>query len=231
MKSKFENKKYIKGTGCQFYGEVDIGAKSVIGNYVILGYPKERRILKLQNTDKEGLKSLPKVDLTRIGLSCGVDSNVIIHEGTIIGNHVFIDDFCRIGYSCRIDNNSRINYGAFICDRVKIGRDCIIAGFICDGSIIENNSMVMGQLVHEYSQPQKRWGVEEFAPKISHHCVVGYGSIIVGGISIGDHSYIGAGAIVTKNVPAKSVVVGVNNIIPYHKWNGKKIAKEFWDWN
>ena len=39
---------YKVGTGCQFHGKVNIGRNTILGDYVILGYPKESRIIKLQ---------------------------------------------------------------------------------------------------------------------------------------------------------------------------------------
>lgn len=232
MQSK-KYKLFKTGKGCKFYGNVKIGRNSILGDYVILGYPKERRLLQLQQRDnltKSISQSVANEKQSTIGENCIIDSHVIIHEGTLIKNNVIINDFCRIGYDCTIDTNSRLVYKAYICDRVKIAKNCVLSGFICDGTVIEEYTTVMGQLVHKYSKPELQWEVNEPSPYIEHHSVVGYGALVIGGVRISHHSYIAAGAIITKNVPPKSIVVGLNKIIPYNKWRGKQLSKKFWGW-
>lgn len=157
-----KQKKYTTGFGCQFYGKVKIGRNSVLGNYVVVGYPKENRILQFQQDIDIASEKYPqllhKVKPTVIGTNCKIDSHVVIHEGTLLENNIIIDDFCRIGYDCVIGEETRIVYGAFVCDRVKIDSNSAVAGFICDGVVIEDHCTVMGQLVHKYNNPQLQWG-------------------------------------------------------------------------
>ena len=96
--------------------------------------------------------------------------------------------------------------------------------------VIGDGATVMGQLVHEYTQPHVPWGIDEPAPRIEPRAVVAFGAVVVGGIVVGENSYIAAGAIVTKDVPSHTVVIGTNCIIPANEWKGKKIAAEFWTW-
>lgn len=86
----------------------------------------------------------------------------------------------------------------------------MVAGFVCDGSMIGNHALVMGTLVHEFTRPHLPRGLIEPAPKIEDRAVVGFGATIVGGVTIGNNSYVAAGAVVTKDVPPKSIVMGVN---------------------
>jgi len=76
--------------------------------------------------------------------------------------------------------------------------------------MIGNHALVMGTLVHEFTRPHLPRGLIEPAPKIEDRAVVGFGATIVGGVTIGNNSYVAAGAVVTKDVPPKSIVVGVN---------------------
>lgn len=73
-------------------------------------------------------------------------------------------------------------------------------------------------------------GVEEKPPFIEHNVVIGFNALVVGGIKIGHHSYVAAGAIVTKDVPPNSVVIGINKILPNKDWKGKELSKNFWIW-
>ena len=53
----------------------------------------------------------------------------------------------------------------------------------------------------------------EAAPTIGNHVMIGAGAVILGSIKVGDNSIIGANAVVTKDVPAGSLVVGANKIM------------------
>jgi len=222
------------GVGCRFYGNATLGKKAIVGDYVVIGYPKEIRLEEFQHSHDpavpSGTSPFDAVKPTIIGANCRIASHIVIYEGTKIGDNVSIDDFCRIGFDCIIGSRTRLLYAAFVMDRVLIGKDCVITGFICDGAVIGNHAVVMGRLVHELTRPHLPWGLIEPAPKIEDRAVVGFGSIIVGGVTIGHNSYVAAGAVVTKDVPPKSVVVGVNRFIPCNEWRGKKLSQDFWFW-
>ena len=213
------------------YGSVHFGEKVILGENVTIGYPKEARIEEIQKMNiNDESEIIADVSPTFVGDICRIGSQVTIGEGCNIGNNTSIDDHCRIGFNCVIGENTRILYGAFICDRVIIGSGCKIAGFLGDAVEIDDDTTVMGQLVHEYTQPHVSWGIDEPAPKVKSRAVVGFGAIIVGGVTIGENSYIAAGAIVTKDVPSKSIVVGINDITPADQWRGRKLSSEYWTW-
>jgi UDP-3-O-[3-hydroxymyristoyl] glucosamine N-acyltransferase len=88
-----------------------------------------------------------------IGERCLLFNQVVIYEGSQLGDGCVIEDRVRIGYDTCVGHDARLLYGAFICDRVSIGDEARVAGFICDGTRIGDRSTVMGQLVHEYSRP------------------------------------------------------------------------------
>lgn len=222
------------GTGCAFYGEVTFGENTILGDHTIIGYPKESRLERLQRSHNSTVPSdtspFDTVEPTRIGANCRIASHVVIYEGTQVGDNVSIDDGCRIGFDCIVGNDTRMQYAAFVCDRVRIGTDCVIAGFVCDGAVIGNHAMVMGTLVHEFTRPHLPWGLVEPSPRIEDRVVVGFSATVVGGVTIGHHSYVAASAIVTKDVPPRSVVINVNQITPWDQWRGKKLSRDFWGW-
>ncbi len=203
------------------YGRVILGRDVFIGRFCVMACPKEDTIMRHGPNKKAIEKATSSV---RVGDRCIICNYVSIYEGTEIGSECIIEDHVHIGYGCRIGRNVRITYGAYLCDRVVIDDNARIAGFICDTSKIGKNSTVMGNLVHEYTQPYADWWEpDEPSPIVQEHSVIGYGATIVGGVKIGPYSYVAAGAIVTKRVPPKHVVVGVNKIIPLNKWKGRKL--------
>ena len=203
----------VTGSNQMKYGEVQIGNNCKFGRYNCIGVPKEQTLLE----NKEIKKVI-------INDNVIIYNNVTIYEGACIGEGCIIDDQVRIGYDCNVSKGTRITHRGYICDRVKIGSDCIIAGFICDAVEIKEHTTVMGILLHEYSNPYNDWWEDdEISPAIGAYSCIGYGAKIIGGITIGDCVYIAAGAIVTKDIPSKSIVIGNNQIFPFEKWHGKKL--------
>jgi len=205
---------------------VTVPASTVIGDYCTLGFPKEARLRQRQTT--EAVTALAPVVL---GERCLVFNHVVIYEGVRIGDDCVIEDRVRIGYDSRIGWGVRLVYGAYLCDRVTVGDEARIAGFICDGTAIGPRSTVMGELVHEYSQPHRDWWeVNEPSPAVEADVVVGYGARIVGGVRIGPRSYVAAGAVVTKDVPPETIVTGTNVQTPAAEWRGERLQDLIRHW-
>ena len=100
-----------------------------------------------------------------------------------IGENVRIFDFVN-AYKCSIDDNSKVGAFVEIQKGATIGKNCKISShtFICEGVHIEDN------------------------------CFIGHGVMFTNDLfpraTIGENSLVGAGAVVTKNVPANTIVVG-----------------------
>lgn len=104
-----------------------------------------------------------------------------------------------------VGNNSHIGYEVSIsvAERVEIGDNCLIADrvFIADnnGHPIDPVRRRLGQKVN----------LDEISPiRIGNNVWLGYQSVILKGVTIGDNSIIGANSVVTKDVPANTIVAG-----------------------
>ena len=137
------------------------------------------------------------------------------HGGTIVlGNKTQIFPYSRIQTIDRqsvltIGNNTMIGY-RFTClckEQIKIGNDCMIAQdvFITDCNHSTDKNVGYNFLV---SKPVN----------IGNHVWIGAKAIILPGITIGDDSIIGAGAVVTKSIPPFSIAVG-NPAKVIKKWS------------
>jgi acetyltransferase-like isoleucine patch superfamily enzyme len=137
-----------------------------------------------------------------------------------LGNNVQIYDFVNL-YGCSIDDNTKIGTFVEVQKNASIGKNCKISShtFICEGVHIEDNVFIghnvtfindkypMSTNPDGSMQSEKDWKVvETFIKKGSS---VGSSSTILCGITIGENSTVGAGAVVTKDVPPNSVVAGV----------------------
>ena len=147
---------------------------------------------------------------TRIGDRTILQTGTIVYAGANIANDVICTDYCVIYPNVVICEKTKIHYRAAIHKRVSIGSNCRIGGFLCNDTVIGESTSFYGKTVHAYD---KHGGdVKNKAPRIGSNVIIAFGATIIGEITIGDNSYIGANSVVTKNVPNNSYVIGVNNI-------------------
>lgn len=136
-----------------------------------------------------------------------------------VGKDVKIYDFVN-AYHCSIDDGSKVGTFVEIQRGVTIGKNCKISShtFICEGVHIEDNVFVghnvsfINDMVPRATNPDgsmqtaEDWTmVETFVKKGAS---IGTSSTILGGVTIGENALVGAGSVVTKDVPANAVVVG-----------------------
>ena len=136
-KNKGASPLFVSGSDrtLSLHSEIEFGKNVVIGDYVVLGYPKETRIEEARHHVLEGVSSLVvKPAPTSIGEATCIGSHVVVGEGTRISNGVCIEDFCRLGFDCLVGDHTRIMYRAFVCDRVTIGAYAKVAGFVCNAA-------------------------------------------------------------------------------------------------
>lgn len=111
-----------------------------------------------------------------------------------IGNGCFIGPFVEIQKNVIIGDHTRVQSHSFICDGVIIGKHC----FIGHGTMFTNDLFID-------SPNFESWVRRETI--VGNNVRIGSNSTILP-VNIGDKAIIGAGAIVTKNVPANCIVAG-----------------------
>lgn len=120
-----------------------------------------------------------------------------------LGNDSVIEDFCTVNNGVGdvyIGAHSLIGMGNVIIGPVKIGNDVIFA-----------QNIVASGLNHIYTDvtlPIHRQNVTTALITVEDECWIGANVVLTAGITIGKHSVIAAGAVVTKDIPAYSVAVG-----------------------
>ena len=116
--------------------------------------------------------------------------------GCTIGDGVFVGPFVEIQKSVTIGKRTRIQSHAFVCELVTIGDDC----FISHGAMFINDLFQIGG---------PAWGKPELwkGTKIGNKVSIGTNATILP-VSICDNVVVGAGAVVTRDVPPGKVVVG-----------------------
>jgi len=136
-----------------------------------------------------------------------------------VGENVRIFNFVN-AYGCEIDSNSKIGAFVEIQKGCFIGKHCKISShsFLCEGVIIEDNVFVghgvmfTNDLIPRATNPDGSAQTEAdwklIKTYIKKGASIGSNATILCGITIGENALVGAGAVVVKDVPANTVVVG-----------------------
>lgn len=129
-------------------------------------------------------------DGSRIGNFVMIRSSTVIGEGCTIGSYVDIEGEVVIGNHVSLQSGVYVTRGVIIEDDV-----------FCGPRVITMNDK---RIVHR--RPGLVW--ERAAPRILRAARVGGGSVLLPGVTVGENAMVGAGSVVTRDVPDRAIVVG-----------------------
>ncbi len=206
---KAKIKGYLEGENV-ILGPTAIGNNSIIGVWTIIGYPKTSSIKSLYPMKHFNIKELDQISKgAKIGRSCIVRSGTVIYEAVTLGDYVetghnvliregsVIGERTRIGSSTQLDGtvkvgkNVNIQSNVYIPHLTTIGDKVFIAPNVC--------------FTNDLYPPSKRLA----GVMVEENSIIGANVSIIAGVKIGRNSVVAAGSVVTKDVPANTVVKGV----------------------
>lgn len=144
-------------------------------------------------------------------------TNYFVHKSAFIDEGAVIGDDCKIWHNAHVMGNAKIGKGTMI------GQSCFIAGIVGEGCRIQNNVNVFeGVELSDYvfcgpnmtftndlnpraKYPKNRHFIRTV---VGEGATIGAGAVIVCGVKIGKWALIGAGSVVTKDVPDYGLVYG-----------------------
>ena len=136
-----------------------------------------------------------------------VDEGCQIGEGTKIWHFSHIMPNCNIGENCNIGQNVVVSPDVILGNNVKVQNNVsIYTGVICEDDVFLGPSMVFTNVVNPRSGVNRRGQYSKTTVKKG--ASIGANATIVCGHDIGEYAFIGAGAVVTKHIPAYALVVG-----------------------
>ncbi|MCD6298834.1 MAG: transferase [Deltaproteobacteria bacterium] len=206
-------------------GNVSIGQNVILHDFVTI-YPNV--ILKDSVEAFEGAvigkppkgtsalarKVVPELKTTTIGRGCVISPHAVIYtdveigEETLIGDNASIREQCGIGKNCIISRNTSVNYNTLIGDFTKIMDNTHITGNMRIGSHVFISVLV--STTNDNNMGLKGYKENSVKGPIIDDCVtIGAGANILPGVRIGIGSVVGAGAVVTRDIPAKKLVMGI----------------------
>jgi acetyltransferase-like isoleucine patch superfamily enzyme len=148
-----------------------------------------------------------------------MDSYLSIAQSVKLGRGVRLSKFINL-YGCEIGDETKIGAFVEIQKNATVGKRCKISShtFICEGVTIEDNVFVGHNVAfindsyprattkNGRMQTEADWHVEKTFVKKG--ASIGSGSTILANVTIGQNALVGAGSVVTKDVPANAVVAG-----------------------
>lgn len=136
-----------------------------------------------------------------------IDEGCQIGEGSKIWHFSHVMSNCTLGKGCNLGQNVVISPEVVLGDNVKVQNNVsIYTGVICEDDVFLGPSMVFTNITNPRSAIIRR---DQYArTKVGRGASIGANATIVCGNDIGEFAFIGAGAVVTKTVPAYALLVG-----------------------
>lgn len=136
-----------------------------------------------------------------------IDEGCEIGEGTKIWHFTHIMSNCKIGKNCNLGQNVVVSPEVVLGNNVKVQNNVsIYTGVICEDDVFLGPSMVFTNVTNPRSAVNRRGQYAKTIVKVG--ASIGANATIVCGNDIGKFAFIGAGAVVTKNVPDYALVIG-----------------------
>lgn len=136
-----------------------------------------------------------------------IDEGCEIGKGTKIWHFSHIMTNCKIGEGCNIGQNVVVSPNVVLGSNVKIQNNVsVYTGVTCEDDVFLGPSMVFTNVINPRSAVNRK--AEYAKTQVGKGATIGANATVVCGHNIGAYAFIGAGAVVTKAVPAYALVVG-----------------------
>ena len=139
--------------------------------------------------------------------SCYIDDGCVIGEDTKIWHFTHVMPGARIGSRCNIGQNVVVSPDVVVGDNVKVQNNVsLYTGVILEDDVFCGPSMVFTNVINPRSHVSRKH--EYRRTLVKRGATIGANATIICGHTIGRYAFIGAGAVVTKDVPDYALVVG-----------------------
>ena len=182
-----------------------IGEASVIEGGTLLG-----KVPRLARTSATAQESLPAL---RLGVRVTVCAGAIVYAGSVVGDEAIIGDQAQvrersvIGPQTVVGRGSAIDNDVMVGARVKIQSNVYVTAF----SVIEDDVFIgpRASTTNDDTMSRHEAGIALRGATLRRACRIGGGAVLVPDVEVGEEAFIAAGAVVTKDVPARAFMMGV----------------------
>jgi acetyltransferase-like isoleucine patch superfamily enzyme len=207
----------LLGDGVELPEDVDLGGNVVIhaGTVVESGarFQDGAIVGKLLALGPRSLASRDSLPGAVVGSGATICAGAVvvagarIGSGAVVGDQAHVRERAVIGEGTVVGRGSQVDADVRVGDRVKIQTGCYITGFseleddvFVGPGVTLTNDDAMGR---HHPEQRLRGAI------LRRACRVGGGVVIVPGVEVGEEAYVAAGAVVTRDVPPRAVVMGV----------------------
>jgi len=194
----------IAETAVVYPGTV-IGEGCKILDYAVVG---KQPTLSPRSTAKRD--ELPPLEL---GAGTIVSTGAVVFAGTTLGERAIVGDQACVRERCTIGDDVVIGRGSLVENDTSVGALTKIQAhaYITAYSLLEDNVFIAPCVVttndNFMGRTEKRHDLVK-GPTIRRGARIGGGAVLLPGIEVGEEAFVGAGAVVLKDVPARALVVG-----------------------
>jgi acetyltransferase-like isoleucine patch superfamily enzyme len=194
----------IAETAIVFPGTV-IGDGCRILDYAVVG--KQPTLSPRSTAKREDLPPLVLGPGTVVSTGAIVFAGTTIGEGAVVGDQACIRERCTLGDDVVVGRGSLVENDTSIGDRTKIQADAYVTAY----STLEEDVFIAPCVVttndNFMGRTEKRHALRK-GPTIRRGARIGGGAVLLPGIEIGEEAFVGAGAVVLRDVPARALMVG-----------------------
>lgn len=198
------------GEGVLFGAHVVVHAGTVIGDGVRI---EDHAVLGKRPRLAPGSRAHGDVGPLRLGAGASVGAGAVLFAGatigreTIVGDQAFVRERATVGDGALIGRGSAVDNDASVGDRARLQTDVYVTAH----TVIEEDVFVGPGALTTNDDTMGRHGPElpPRGPRLRRACRIGGGAVIVPRVEVGEEAFVAAGAVVTRDVPARAVVMGV----------------------
>jgi acetyltransferase-like isoleucine patch superfamily enzyme len=201
------------------------------GNQIAVGKPKSSR--ERMRADKNFMSGNGASSNGLTSQAAQANSYLSIAQNVKLGHSIKFSQFINL-YGCEVGDETKIGAFVEIQKNAKVGRRCKISShtFICEGVTIEdevfvghnvtfvNDSFPRATSRTGVLQTEQDWKVE--VTLVKKGASIGSGATILANVVIGENALIGAGCVVTRDVPANAIMIGNPGKVVRHLKSGDK---------
>jgi acetyltransferase-like isoleucine patch superfamily enzyme len=184
---------------------VIIGDGCTIGDGAVLG--KGPKLATSSTASRDPLDALVLADGVIIGTQAIVFAGARIGAGSIVGDQAFVRERAVIGANTVVGRATGVDNDVRIGDGVRIQSQAYVTAY----SVIEDDVFFgpCAMTTNDDTMGRHPKGAPLLGATLRRACRIGGGAVLVPGVEIGEEAFVAAGAVVTADVPARKVVMGV----------------------
>jgi acetyltransferase-like isoleucine patch superfamily enzyme len=192
------------GSGAVIHSGTELGENCLVEDCVVLGKRPRLR----EGSSAAGTQIGPLVLEAGATVCCGavVYAGAHIGERAIVGDQSQVREAATIGPRSVVGRASCVDFGARVGARVLIQTSVYVTG----GSVVEDEVFIGPGVIttNDHAMGRHAHGERLLGPTFRRACRVGGGAVLLPGVVIGEEAFVAAGALVTKDVGPRDVVLG-----------------------